>query len=123
MYSQLERIALGEFGDIVVRTQMIGRRAGAALKLRLHIRDGTAVDVWLSPNRARYAYHWEQRAKRGLLHRHDNAPDHPHVSTFPKHFHNGSEEAVEESHISDEPSTALREFLTFIRDKLVEYKD
>jgi hypothetical protein len=122
MYAQLEQIALSEFGDVVIRTQIMGRRAGVALKLRLHIRDGTIVDVWLSPNHARYAYHWEQRAKRGLLHRHDNAPDHPHVSTFPKHFHNGGEEAVEESHISNEPPTALREFLSFVRDKLAEYE-
>jgi len=121
MYSQLEQIALSDFGDVVIRTQVMGRRAGVALKLRLHIRDGTIADVWLSPNCARYAYHWEQRAKRGLLHRHDNAPDHPHISTFPKHFHNGSEAAVEESYIPDEPPMALREFLTFVRDKLAEY--
>ena len=121
MYSQLEQIALSEFSDVVLRAQTMGRRAGVALKLRLHIRDGTIVDVWLSPNRTRYAYHWEQRAKRGLLHRHDSAPDHPHISTFPKHFHDGSEAAVEESYISDEPPTALREFLTFVRAKLAEY--
>jgi hypothetical protein len=121
MYSQLEQIALSDFGSVVIRTQMVGRRAGAALKLRLHIRDGTIVDVWLSPDHTRYSYHWEQRARRGLLHRHDNAPDHPHISTFPKHFHNGSEAAVEESYISDEPPTALREFLTFVRGKLAEY--
>lgn len=121
MYSRLEQIALSEFGDVVLRAQTIGRRAGVALKLRLYMRDGTIVDAWLSPDCARYAYHWEQRAKRGLIHRHDNAPDHPHISTFPKHFHNGSEAAVEESYVSDEPSTALREFLTFIRAKLAEY--
>lgn len=78
-------------------------------------------DVWLSPDLARYSYHWEQRAKRGLIHRHDNAPDHPAISTFPKHFHNGSESAVEESHIPDDPVTALGQFLAFVRARLTEY--
>ena len=50
MYSQLEQIALSEFGDVVIRTQVMGRRAGVALKLRLHIRDGAIVDVWVSPS-------------------------------------------------------------------------
>ena len=45
MYSQLEQIALSEFSDVVLRAQTVGRRAGVALKLRLHIRDGTIVDV------------------------------------------------------------------------------
>jgi hypothetical protein len=83
--------------------------------------DGTLLDVWLSPDLARYAYHWEQRAKRGLIHRHDNAPDHPNIFTFPKHFHNGSETAIEESHIPDDPQAALRQFLGFVRAKLIEY--
>jgi hypothetical protein len=77
--------------------------------------------VWLSPDSTRYSYHWEQRAKRGLIYRQDNAPDHPNVSTFPKHFHNGSENAVEESFIPDDPAIVLRQFLAFVRAKLTEY--
>ncbi len=75
----------------------------------------------LSPDLTRYAYHWEQRAKRGLIHRHDNAPDHPHISTSPKHFHNGSEANIEESHIPNDPPAAIRQFLTFVRARLIEY--
>lgn len=120
MYDQLARIALSEFADVLVRAQMMGRRAAAPLKLRLYVRDGTTIDVWLSPDLARYAYHWEQRARRGLIHRHDNAPDHPDVITFPKHFHNGSETTIEASHIPDDPPEALRQFLTFVRAKLAE---
>jgi hypothetical protein len=41
-----------------------------------------------------------------------------HISTFPKHFHNGSESNVTESLLSDEPENALREFLAFVRLKL-----
>jgi hypothetical protein len=118
MYDELIQLAQTEFGDVVARTEAIGRRAGVTLKMRLHLIDATIVDVWLSPDLKRYAYHWEQRAARGVLHRHDNAPDHPQVSTFPKHFHNGSEDAIEESHIPDEPIHALRFFLSFVRSSL-----
>ena len=118
MYDQLARIATTEFGAVITHTETIGRRAGIALKLRLHVRDGTFIDVWLSADQKRYAYHWEQRAKRGMLHRHDNAPDHPEIATHPKHFHNGAEDQVEESHIPDDPRFALRDFLKFVEQQL-----
>jgi hypothetical protein len=118
MYEILERVALEEYGDVVTSSQHLGRRASASLKLRLNIRDGTYLDVWLNPTGTRYAYHWEQRAKRGMIHRHDNAPDHPHISTHPKHFHNGSEANVEGSDIPADPPAALRYFLSFIRSQL-----
>lgn len=118
MYDQLARIARAEFGAIVIRTETIGRRAGIPLKLRLHVRDSTFIDIWLSTDQRRYAYHWEQRAKRGLLHRHDNAPDHPEIATHPKHFHNGAEDQVEESYIPDDPRAALREFLKLVVQQL-----
>jgi hypothetical protein len=121
MYDELLRLALAEFADVVTHTETLGRRAAVPLKLRLTVRDGTLIDVWLNPDLARYSYHWEQRAKRGLIYRHDNAPDHPDVSTFPKHLHNGSENAIEPSYISDDPTIALRQFLMFVRDKLTEF--
>lgn len=37
------------------------------------------------------------------------------ISTFPKHLHNGSEENVKESTLSDEPKEALRQFLIFTK--------
>lgn len=118
MYSTLAQIALAEFGDVVKGSREIGRRAAVPLKLRLTIRDDTIVDVWLSPDKTKYAFHWEQRAKRGVFHRHDNAPDHPHISTHPKHFHNGSDANIEESGIPDDPADALRYFLTFVCNQL-----
>ena len=42
-----------------------------------------------------------------------------HVATFPKHFHDGGESKVVERHISDDPEDAMREFLTFVRHKLL----
>jgi hypothetical protein len=119
MYAVLEQIALAEFGDVVVGARHVSRRAGTTLKLRLLIRDGSFVDVWLSPSGAHYAYHWEQRSQRGCLHRHDNAPDHPHITTHPKHFHNGAEETIEESYIPDDAEDALRYFLDFVRLQLL----
>ncbi len=94
---------------------------GDPLKLRLDIVDGSFLDAFLSIS-GRYAYHWERRFTPGKdLYRHDNAPHNKwrYVSTFPKHFHNGSENNVAESHISDDPENALHEFLTFVRHTLL----
>lgn len=123
MYEELARIAEGEFGDIVTGWQLSYRRAAIPLKLRLRIRDGTYVDVWINPSVGRFSFHWEQRAARGVIHRHDNAPDHAEISTFPKHFHDGSEDNVIPSKISDEPQDALREFLAFVRRKIMEIEN
>ncbi|MEW6220970.1 MAG: DUF6516 family protein [Thermodesulfobacteriota bacterium] len=122
MYAQLAELALAEHGDIIIRAEPRARRAGVPLKVRLFVIDGTMIDVWLSPDRKRYSYHWEQRARRGLLFRHDNAPDHPHLATFPRHFHDGSDAEVKESHLPNDPLLALREFLDFVRKKLRGYE-
>jgi len=121
IYDDLAAIALAEFADIVQRAEMLGRRAATPLKLRLYLRDATFLDVWLNPAATDYAYHWEQRAKRGLIHRFDNAPDFPHLSTFPQHLHNGAENIVETSHLSTDPAEALRTVLDFVRQKLADY--
>jgi len=94
---------------------------GDPLKLRLNIADGSLLDVFLSVS-GRYSYHWERRlTPKGDLYRHDNAPHNRwrYVSTFPKHFHDGSENNVVESHINPQPGSALREMLVFIRQKLL----
>lgn len=121
MYDVLVQIVRDEFSDIVVGHTIVGRRSAAALKLRLLVRDGTFVDIWLSMDARRYSYHWEQRAMRGIIHCHDNAPDHPEIATFPKHFHDGSEEAIKSSLISSDPRLAIREFLAFVRARLAEH--
>ncbi|MDI6769629.1 MAG: DUF6516 family protein [Anaerolineales bacterium] len=123
MYEELIRIAEREFGDVVTNCQLSHRRAAIPLKLRLEVRDGTYIYVWVNPSSERYSFHWEQRAVRGMIHRHDNAPDHMEISTFPKHFHNGSEDNVLPSTIPDEPQEALRDFLAFVRQKLSEIEN
>jgi len=47
----------------------------------------------------------------GTIYRHDNAPHKgwKNVKTFPKHFHNGSEDNVTESTISEKPEEGLSE--------------
>ena len=110
---KLAEIAEREFSDIVEFTEVTH-------KLRIYIVDGSFVDVWFSERLNRYAYHWERRHIDGKIFRHDNIPHVKwrYVKTFPKHFHNGSEENVVESNISDEPEKAIREFLDFVRNKI-----
>lgn len=54
----------------------------------------------------------------GTVYRHDNAPHRRwrSVSTFPAHFHDGSEDRVAESHLSPLPEDALRQFLSFMTE-------
>ena len=120
-YEALKTIALTEFADVVVNAQVVSLSTGDPLKLRLDIVDSSLFDVFLSVS-GRYSYHWERRlTPKGDLYRHDNAPHGRwrHVSTFPKHFHDGSQDNVVESYIDDDPTQALREFLTFIRRRLL----
>ncbi len=113
---RLRGIAEVEFADIVVEAFVPDVN-----ELRIILTDGSFVDVWFSLKLAgRYSYHWERRAVDGTIYRHDNAP-HKHwqsVATFPKHFHNASETNVVESYLSEVSEKALREFLTFVRNKM-----
>ncbi len=110
---RLREIAEVEFADIVVEaiTPDIN-------ELRIILTDGSFVDVWFSLKlQGRYSFHWERRAIDGKIYRHDNSPHKrwESVATFPKHFHDGSETNVSESHLGEAPEVALREFLAFVR--------
>ncbi len=121
IYRTLRTIALNEFADLVVKAQIVSLSTGDPLKLRLDIVDGSLLDVFISVS-GRYSYHWERRLTgKGDIYRHDNAPHRRwrRVTTFPKHFHDGNENNVVESHISNNPEDAMREFLTFVRHKLL----
>ena len=90
-------------------------------KLRAFLKDGSFIDVWFSLKvMDRFSYHWERRHVDDCIFRHDNFPDTNWkiVSTFPKHFHNRSQDAVEESNIDDDPLAALRQFMDFARSHL-----
>ena len=113
---QLRDIAEVEFVDIVVEAFIPDLN-----ELRIILADGSFVDVWFSLKlQGRYSFHWERRAIDGTIYRHDNAPHRrwESVATFPRHFHNGSETNVSESHLSPVSETALREFLAFVRATL-----
>lgn len=120
-YEALKTIALNEFGYVVVSAQIMSLPTDHPLKLRLDIIDGSLLDVFISVT-GRYFYHWERRLiGKDDLYRHDNAPHNRwrHVATFPNHFHDGNESNVIESLISDDPEKAVREFLPFVRRKLL----
>jgi len=119
LFNEIIEFVLREFSDIVVNAQLRFTSSGAIEKFRIFLKDESFVDVWLSTS-GKYSYHWEHRHIRGLIHRHDNAPHGRWrgIKTFPKHFHDGSEENVKESLISDSPVEAVREFLGFIKSKL-----
>ena len=121
VYRALQGIALREFADIVIHAHILSLPTGDPLKLRLDIVDGSLLDVFISVS-GRYSYHWERRLTfKGDLYRHDNAPHSRwgHVATFPKHFHEGSEDNVTESYVSDTHQEAMRDVLTFVRHKLL----
>ena len=119
IYQKLIDICRKEFSDIVRQTRLIRSGSIGSTKLRILLREGSYIDVWFSAT-GKYSYHWERRIKTGEIFRHDNAPDFPKFRTSPKHFHDGMEQNVKESFLSDKPEEALREFLNFARGKHIK---
>jgi hypothetical protein len=121
-YEALRQIAETEFADIVVQDAILRLPTGDPQKLRLALVDNSIIDVFISRS-GRYSYHWDRRpAGKTTIYRHDNAPHAAwqSVATFPHHFHDGREKNVVASHISQEPTKAVREFCVFARQKLLE---
>ncbi len=90
-------------------------------QLRVFFVDDSYLDIWFSLKLLnRYSYHWERKNIDGTIYRHDNAPHlkWKSILTFPKHFHNKTEDNVEESHISDVPQKAVKEMLNFIKTQI-----
>jgi hypothetical protein len=116
-YRLLEQIAKTEFSDIVKNTSLIGGKSAQPNKLRVFLIDGSFLDVWMSEEND-YSFHWEQRAVRGLIHRWDNAPDHPEVESFPHHFHDGKENNIMNSQLGADMKGAFKDVLGFIKAKL-----
>jgi len=113
---RLREIAEVEFADIVADGYVPDLN-----ELRIVLIDGSFIDAWFSLRLVgRYSYHWERRAIDGTIYRHDNAPHRrwQSVRTFPRHFHDGGEGNVVESHLGESPEEALRKFLSFVRERL-----
>jgi len=117
---KLKEIAEVEFSDIIEDVILTDIN-----ELRIILIDGSFIDVWFSLKlKGRYSYHWERKFMDGHIYRHDNAPHKrwENIATFPKHFHDGDEDKVVQSHISDKPEGAIREFLEFVRKKVKSFK-
>lgn len=111
----IKRIAEIEFSDIVKDTFQIG------YKLRIVLIDKSFIDIFLSQRLSdKFGFHWECMDELRTFYRYDNFPDKNwrSVATFPHHFHNGSQSAVEASPFPLTPIEGFRAFLEFIRDKL-----
>jgi hypothetical protein len=120
LYSELLKIAVDEFSAIIESGEIFySPITEEAIKLRFYLHDESFIDIYYSI-RGKYSYHWNKLLTCSEIYRHDNAPHikWKAISTFPKHFHNGSEDNVVSSHISDAPELAMRGFLNFVAEKL-----
>jgi len=111
----LQEIAEADFADIVIGTRIVDA------KLRVLFTDGSYLDFWWSLEiSGRFAHHWGRSHVDGTIYRHDNMPHSKWASTktFPQHYHDGSADNVSESQLSVHPETAVREFLTFVRNQI-----
>lgn len=112
----LKQIIENEFAEFVDNVQVPFTN-----ELRIKLKDDSFLTIWFSINlENRYSYHWERKHIDGTIYRHDNAPHAKwkDIETFPKHFHNKSEENVEASYISEKPENAIREIMNFIKNKI-----
>lgn len=119
LVENLARIAEIEFSDIVGSTEMM------ETKLRIMLLDDGFVDVWLSEKLAgRFGFHWEHKVA-DLSYRYDNFPDTKwsNISTFPYHFHDGSQDnVVDSSRFARDIVEGFRDFMNWVRVMLREEK-
>lgn len=120
IYERQLEAAQDKYRDILINGIILYSESGEPLKLRLDIIDGSAIDIFCSV-RGKYSFHWERSAIDGSIYRHDNAPHKKwrNIKTFPKHFHERSDDKVIESDLSDDPLIAIEQFLKFVRDELI----
>jgi hypothetical protein len=109
----LEHIVQIEFPDIITSTKV------DINKLRVNLVDRSFIEISHSlalPDR--WAFHWERRHLDGKIYRHDSIPHEKWkaISSFPWHFHNGGEDAVEYSSFGADPVVNTRSCFKFARD-------
>ena len=73
LYRNISDLSLNEYPDTVEDAQIHRTPSGTPAKLRIHIVDGSYLDVWLSRS-GKYSYHWERRHLQGQMHRHTTHP-------------------------------------------------
>lgn len=92
-FEELTKLKEIEFSDIVESTEMMNT------KLRVMLKENGFIDIWISKKlENRFGFHWEQEST-GSSYRYDNFPNTKwkHVSTYPYHFHYGSQSNVKDS--------------------------
>ncbi len=115
-YTSITEIALTKFPQIVEDATIIKGPLNTPKSVRIFLHEGSFLEVWISGDK--YSYHRERRKIDGKLYRHDNAPHHKEIKTYPKYLHSKTENNVKESRISDKPEIAIVEFLEFIKKKI-----
>jgi hypothetical protein len=113
----LKRLAEVEFSDIVGETFFID------YKLRVILVDNSFIDVNLSRKLPdKFGFHWECKDLAGTVFRYDNFPDKnwKSISTFPYHFHKGSQDNIEPSPFPLTTIDGFRAFMGFVRNKIME---
>ena len=113
--NEIRRIAEVEFASIVTDAEVMG------VKLRIILTDTSYVDVWLSKKlENRFGFHWERGHVDGTIYRYDNFPDTDwkHIPTYPFHFHNGAQDAVEAPFFSQDVIQGFRDFMGFVEAKV-----
>jgi len=115
IYDHLVTVTTKKYSDIIQGIVKIKTPSGVITKIRVIFVDNSFLDVYWSPS-GRYSLHYEKKRINGTMYRHDNAPHKKHrtIITFPKQFHKGSENNVEESYLPTNPIKALEYFLEFI---------
>ncbi len=111
----IKRIAEIEFSDIIKNTYQI------ECKLRIILSNNSFIDVYLSQTLPdKFGFHWECKDRKGTIYRYDNFPDKKwrHVTTFPHHFHNGSQDTAEAAPFPLSAIAGFRAFMEFVRNKL-----
>jgi hypothetical protein len=111
----LKRIAEVEFADIVLNTLRI------EYKIRITLVDNSFIDIHLSQKLpAKFGFHWECMDASGTIYRYDNFPDKKwqSIETFPYHFHNGSQDAVEASPFPSSVIDGFRAFMELVKSKI-----
>lgn len=113
----VRRVAEVEFADIVKTTVMNEH------KLRIILNQRGFVDANISRAlEGKFGFHWECMDVQGTIFRYDNFPDKKwrRVSTYPFHFHDGSQQSVMASPFPHTVIEGFRAFMEFIRTKLTQ---
>lgn len=113
IYSQLKQLALINFSDIVEDAYILPGPLHFPRCLRVLFLNGSFMEIRISEEK--YSFHYDRRMVDGRIFRLDNAPHHKEVSTYPHHFHNATEEVVEENKFGHDHEERFVRFMNFIK--------